>query len=125
MLNDRQIDFRGEPQRLAHDAVVEDGFAVITDAHGASALQRAKIGEHRPFARMSRCGDREDIYNRTALRLLQPGDPLRRVNHGLSVGHATNGSESSGSSCGSAGRDSLLITLPGLAQVDMQVDEAG
>ena len=70
-------------------------------------------------------GDGKDIYHRAALRLLQPRDPLRRVDNGLRVGHAANRSESSGSSGGGAGGDSFLITLTRLAQVDMQIDKAG
>ena len=68
--------------------------------------------------------DESFVAPRAALWLLQPGDPLGRVHNRLRVRHATNGSESSGSSGSRAGRDGLLVTLPGLAQMDMQVNEA-
>ena len=125
VLNHRKIDFGRQAQRFAHHCVAENGLAVVGDGHRARALQTAKVRQHRPFAGMSGGGDRKDVDHGAALRPLQPGDPFRRIDNGLRVGHAADGSESSGSSGGGAGGDGFLVTLPGLAQVNMQIDEAG
>src|SRR4029077_827664 len=85
----------------------------------------AEVGEHCPFAGMGSGGNREHVYYRTALRLLQPRDPLRRVDNRLRVGHAADGSKSSRSGGSGASGNSFLVSLAGLAQVHMQVDEAG
>src|SRR5262249_41092822 len=68
--------------------------------------------------------DRKDIYRCAPLRLLQPCDPIRRIDDRMGIWHAANGGKSSSRSGGSAGGDSFLVTLAGLAQMDMQVDEA-
>ena len=105
--------------------VVEDRFAVVGDCHRSGALQSPKVREHRALAGMGRSSDREDIHDRAALRLLQPRDPVRRVDHGLRVRHAADRGESSGSSCRSAGGDRFFVALAGFSQVNMQINESG
>src|SRR6266849_7134120 len=125
VLNHAKIDLRRQAQRLTHHRVIEDGLAVVGDAHGSGTLQSAEISEHSAFAGMSRGADRENIDHRAALWLLEPGYPVRRVDDGLGIGHATYGSETSGRGGSGPGGDGLLVALAGLAQMDMQVDESG
>ncbi len=120
-----KIDFGRQAHGLSHDAVVENGLAIVADAHRSGPLQRAEVGKYRTFAGMSRGCDRKDVHHRAALRLLQPGDPLRRVNDGLRVGHTAHGSKSSRGCRGRAGGDGFLVALSGFAQMNMQIDEAG
>ncbi len=100
------------------------GLPSSVTRHRPGALQSAEVGEHRAFAGVGGGRDGKDVDHRAALRPLQPRDPLRRVDDGLRVGHAADRSESSGSGRGGAGGDGFLVALPGLAQVNVQVDEA-
>ena len=45
MLHDREIQLSAQNQRLAHDAVFEDGLAVVGDRNCSGGVQRAKVGE--------------------------------------------------------------------------------
>src|SRR6185437_2614054 len=69
MLNHRKVEFRSKPQSFAHDVVVEDGLAVVSDGDCARALQREKIRRRDSLAALRRGGDGKNIHDRAALVL--------------------------------------------------------
>src|SRR6266700_1319603 len=50
MLNNREIDLGGSPQRIPHRGLIQDGLAIVSYRNCARALQRAKIRKHRTLA---------------------------------------------------------------------------
>ena len=126
MLNDREIQFqkRGAWSR-ASTLSLRMGLPSSLTPTAPARWKGAKVGQHRSLAGVSGGSDGKHVYHGAPVRLLQPGDPLRRVNDGLRVGHAAHGSKSSRGCRGRSGGDGFLVTLPGFAQVNMQVDEAG
>ena len=125
VLHHRKIQLGAEAQRHAHHVIVENRLAVVGDGDRSGALQGAEIGERSaPAAARGGC-DRKDVDHRPALGIPQPRHPLRRIDHGRGVGHGANRSESSGGSRGRSAGDGLFVTLARLAQVHVQVDEAG
>ena len=57
--------------------------------------------------------------------MTNPGDPLGAIDYGRGVGHGADRGEASSSGGGGAGGDGLFVALTGLAQVYVEVDEAG
>src|SRR5258708_1951556 len=45
MLHDRQIQFSAEAQSRAHDFVIEDWLAIVSDSDCSGTLQGSEIGE--------------------------------------------------------------------------------
>src|ERR1035438_2236897 len=125
MLHDREIQFRAEAQSHAHDVVVENGLAVVGDGDRSRPLQGAEVGESSALAAPGGGGDGEDVDQGCALGIAEPCDPFRGVNYGRGVGHGADRGEASGSRGGGTGSDGLFVTLAGLAQVNVQVDETG
>ena len=66
--------------------------------------------------------DGKDIHQRAALRSQHPLRDLDRVVDGNGIGHRANGSKTARGRGSGAGDDALLVRLPGLAQMDMQID---
>ena len=125
VLHDGKIQLRTETQSHAHDVIVEDGLAVVGDGDGSGALKCREVGERATFAAAGGGGDGKDIDHGSALGIPQPSDPFRRVDHRRGVGHGADGGETSGGGGGGAGGDGFFVALSGLAQVDVQIDEAG
>ncbi len=125
MLHDREIQFSAQDQRLAHDAVVENGLAVVGDRDGSGGLQRAEIGERGALAAAGRGRNGKHIDDGAALGLTQPLDPLDRIDNRNRIRHGADGSKSARSRSRGAGRNRLFVRLARLAQVHMQIDEAG
>ena len=50
MLHDGEIQLPGQNQRLAHDAVIEDGLAIVGDGDCSRGLERAEVGERGTLA---------------------------------------------------------------------------
>ena len=125
MLDHRKIQLCARAQRFAHDGFIEDRLAVVRDSYCACFLQAAKIGQHGTFAVVGGGCDWENINQGAALGLADPVYPFRGVNHGRGIRHAAYRREPASSGGGGAGRDRFLVTLAGLAQVNMQVNEAG
>src|SRR6185437_8582625 len=74
----------------------------------------------------ARCGGNGKDANRgISLRREHPARRLRRVIYGDGVGHGADGGESAGCGGRRAGCNCLLVSLAGLAQVDVNVDESG
>src|SRR5215470_8408204 len=121
VLNDWETQFRPQPKRFAHDFIAQDGLAIVRDSHRPSPLQGAIVSEHGAFAGLGSRGDWEHIDRRSAFRLLQPGHPLRRIDHRLGVGHAADRTESAGGGGRRAGSNGFFVRLPRLTQVDMQI----
>ena len=89
------------------------------------ALQGSEVGKHGALAGVGGGSDRKDVDHRASLRLLDPGDPFGRVDDGGGVRHAAHGSESASRRRRGSGCDAFLVALAWLAQVDVQIDEAG
>src|SRR5208283_1638268 len=62
---------------------------------------------------------------RAAFWSLHPARDLRRVVYRHGVGHGADGGKPAGRRRGSTCGDSLLVGLSGLAQMHMQINEAG
>ena len=74
-----------------------------------------------------RCsGYGKDIDHRAALAAIASSAVISGESlTGDSVGHGADGSEASGGCRRGSGGDGFFVLLPGLAQMHMQVDEAG
>jgi hypothetical protein len=125
VLDHGQSHARRGGQGLAHDAVFEDGVAVVGDGHCAGGLDGRIVVDGLALRSARGRGDGKDANGRAALRRLHPAGNLRRVVHRDGVGHGRNGGESARRGRRRAGGDGLLVALAGLAQVDVHVDQAG
>src|SRR6202012_4855053 len=70
-------------------------------------------------------GDGEDADGGVALGREHPFGDLGRVVHRNGGGHGADAGEAAGRGGRSAGGDGFLVALAGLAQMDVNVDEAG
>ena len=111
-------------QCLVHDRLAQDGLAVIGDGNRAGGLERAIFGERFPHAAAGRRGDRKHARTGIALGTLHPARGLHRIVDRNGVGHGAYGGESTCGCRGCAGRDGFLVALPGLAQMDVDIDQA-
>ena len=125
VLHHRKIQLSAENQRLAHDAVIEDGLAIVGRRNRSGGLQRAEVGERSALAGAGRGRNGKHIDDRAAFRLTKPFDPLHRIDHRNRVRHGADRGKSTGGSGGRARRDRLFVHLSGLAQVHVQIDKAG
>ena len=125
VLYHREIEFSPEAQSGAHRLVFKDGLAVIGDGYGSGALQSGEIGEFCATGAASGGGDGEHVHDGSAFGIPQPCNPFGGVDHGCGVGHGADGGEaSSGGSRGAAG-NGFFVTLSGLAEVHVKIDESG
>ncbi len=124
VLDNRKAQLSAQPQALAHDVVIENRPAVIGYSHRARALQAAKVREHRAFAGVRRGRNRKHVDHRASLRLAQPVHPLLRIDCRRCIRHAAHGREPARRSRRRAGRNRLFVCLPGLAQMDVQVNQS-
>ena len=76
MLHDREIQLSAQQQSLAHNAVIEDGLAIVGDRNGSGGLQGAEVGKGGALAGARRGSNGKDIDDRAALGLTKPLDPL-------------------------------------------------
>ena len=125
VLHHRNLQPGGGAQGIAHQPVVENRLAVVGHGHRAGSLERGKIRQLLSQAADGRRGDGKDVDQRAALRSLHPARDLRRVVDRHGVGHGADGGESAGRRRRSSGGDGLLVGLSGLAQMHVQIDEAG
>src|SRR5579864_3256747 len=125
MLDYRQVERGRCDQSLAHDLVVEDGLAIIAQGHGPGALEGREVGELFTAAANGRSSNGEDIYVSAASGIKHPARDFRRVVHRVGIRHGADGGKSSGSRGHGAAGDGLFVRLTGLAEMDMNIDEAG
>src|SRR5579863_4458467 len=125
MLNHTEAHAGRSGERLAHHAVFEDGMAIVGDCDGASGFQRGEVIEGLPFGTACGGGDGIDAHVRAAVWGKHPAGDFGCVIHRRGIGHRGDGCESAGGSSGGTRGDGLLVALSGLAQVHMNVDQAG
>src|SRR5438034_141986 len=125
VLNHRDSELCGGLKTGPHDVIMENRLAVVSEADRAGIFQCRKICEsHAQTASCGRC-DGENVHDCAAIWGLYPKVDLRTVIHWDGVGHATNGCESSGCGRSCSGGDGFFVFLSRLAQVDVDIDQAG
>jgi len=107
-----------------HDRLAQDGLAIIGDSHRTGGLERAVFGEGFAHAAAGCRGDRKDARTGIALRTLHPACGFHRIVDGDGVGHGAYGGKSTRRCRCRTGSDRFLVTLPRLAQMDVNVDQA-
>ena len=113
-------------ERAAHQQRRRHRPPVVGKGDAAGGLLLAELGELLALRADRHGADRIDARELRLGRLLQ--DELRDpgvVVHRIGVRHAGDGGEAAGHGGCRAGGDRLLVLLPGLAQVHVDVDEAG
>ncbi len=125
MLNHRKPDFGGQRQRLAHDVVIQNRLAIITQRHRTGFLQPAIIAELFAQATQGCRGDRKDVYHRAAFLVLNPSRHRRRIVDRARIRHRANRGESAGRRRSGSGCNAFLVSLSGFTKVYMKIDEAG
>ena len=115
-------------QRPAHQHRVGDAHAVVGEhPHRRSRVgHRAELGQ--PFTAQPYRHGTNGPYVAVAGLSTEPPDLLDDaggVGDGIGIGHCVDGRESAKRRGGGSGRDRLGVLPTGLAQVSVQVDEAG
>ena len=119
VLNYRKIDF-GRRRSVSRALSLRMGLP--SSLAPTAPARKAPIGQHRSLAgRVAAAGNTFTTAPRSGL--LQPGDPLRRVHHGLRVGHAADGVNPPRlpRHCRWRWFPCSFVRVP---QVNMQIDEA-
>ena len=100
-------------------------MAVIGKHAGALGDHIADLGQGLAFLATSAGTDGADVHEAGGVAL---GDlvahALARVGHGVGVGHGGDVCEATGGSGGGARLDGLLVLVAGVAEVDVDVDQA-
>ncbi len=109
---------------MAHDRVAEDRLAVVGEGHGACPLERGEVSELFAMAADGCSGNRKDVHVRAARGIEHPAGDFSRVIHGAGVGHGADGGKAAGGCGHGAAGDRLFVGLAGLAQVNVNIDEA-
>ena len=128
VLGDDAVERLDVLQRASHQDRVADALAVVgEDPHpGGGVCHRAQLGE---LLALEADGDGADGVDVAVAGLpAQPPDLLddaRGVGDRLGVGHRVDGGEAAHRGGLGAGLDGLGVLATGLAQVGVQVDEAG
>jgi hypothetical protein len=126
VLGDRDAEVPRVEEGAAHQLGVPDRQAVVRDRHRAGAHHLADLGQALPRQPLRHRADRVDARPAGAPRL---GDDVLGhrpvVVDRIGVGHAGDAGEAARRRRPRAALDRLLVLLPRLAQVDVDVDEAG
>lgn len=126
MVHDGEVEHFGVFQGAPHEFVVLDATAVVGEGDDARFGHRADGGEF--FAREA-FGDGpgwEDVDASFGAGFVQyPPDHAGAVDGGGGIGHANDAGEAARCRCFRAAADGFLCGLPRLAEVDMDVDQAG
>ena len=126
MIHHRQIKHFGVFQRAAHEFVVLHAMAVVGDGHDAGAFERADGCEFLARDVFGNGAGDKDIYDAVlGGAFIDEGDGPGVVNGRGRVGHADDRGEAAPRGGGGAGGDVFLCRLTGLAQVDVQINQAG
>src|SRR5271155_4495075 len=126
VVNHRQIQRIAVVHYLAHQARGGYGFAVVADGNDPGIFHRGDFGEGFAFATYGGSADRPDVYGSGSGGAFDDGARDRGVViYRLSIRHAAHGCESATGGGARAGLDGFGHFLAGLAQVAVQIDEAG
>ena len=110
----------------AHDFVILNAMSVVSKGNHAS-VEKGTEGRQL-FTTKALC-DRtgaENIYARFASGFFfDPGDRRRAVGRRIGIRHRDDRGESSRRSCTCSGSDRLLVRLSGLAQMNVDINQAG
>ena len=121
-----QVEAARVLHRAAHHARRRDGPPVVRDGDDAGALHLAHLGQLLALRPLRDRADGEDVGEPGGLRLLDDETGHRRVVvDGVGVRHRADARAAARDGRRRARRDRLLVLLPRLAQVRVQVDEAG
>ncbi len=126
VVDHRQIERAAVIHHLAHQARGGDGLAIVADGDDSGVLHRGDFGERFAFAADRGRADRPDAH--AGCRGGAFDDAARDggvVVHRLRIGHAADGRESAARRGARAGLDGFGHFLAGLAQMAVEVDEAG
>src|ERR1700722_5563164 len=107
-----------------HDRFTENWLAVIADRDGAGRLERAVFGQRFTHAAAGGRRDGKDAGTGIAFDALHPARGFNRIVDRNGVGHGADGGESTRRGCRGSGCNRLLISLPGLPQVNVDIDQA-
>ena len=114
--------FHGPP----HQAGIHHRQAVVADRDGALAAHGSNIGQPLALAALRDRPDRMHVDCRGAASALHDeAGHLRGIVHGLCVGHAAHGGESARRRGAGAALDGFGVFNARLAQMHVDVDEAG
>src|SRR6201996_7533572 len=125
MLDYRQPGGGGGTQDGTHGLVAQDRFAIVAHRDSPGVAQGLVVCENLAHACDGGCANGIDACLCSALRRLHPLRDLGGVIDRKSVGHGGYAGEATGCCCRGAARDGLLVTLPGFAQVDVNINESG
>jgi len=123
--HDRQAGLGRPRQRLAHDRTAPCAVTVVGEP------DRPRRGHARPVRRLrpgtpDRDGaDGIDAHRQAGRPLDDVGDPLRRIECRVGVGHAADRGETAPHRRGRSGLQRLLLGKTRIAQVNVDVDQAG
>ena len=109
----------------AHELVGLHAEAVVGERDDASFLERAVRGELLALHADGDAAGRVNAHGRGGTGGLDELDGAGVVGDGRGVGHAHHGGETAGGGGLRTGEDGLLVRLAGLAEMDVDVDEAG
>ncbi len=125
MLGEGDIEAGAGDQGCAHDVVVEDGLAVVGESNRSRCVEGGHVGELLAERAKGDGGHGEDADGGVAFRgedVLHGGNA---IGDGGGVGHGDDGGDAAEGRGARAGADGLFPGLAGLAEVDVEVDEAG
>ena len=126
VLRDRQPEGARVLQRVAHQPRVGNGVAVVGERDDAGLRQLAGGRELLAGAVARDAAERQHAHGGVFLGLAQHGlDGGAAVERRVRVRHRADGGEATARGRGRAAGDRLLVFEAGLAQVDVQVHEAG
>jgi hypothetical protein len=126
VIHDGQVEHLGVFDGAAHEFVVLDAVAVVGDGDDAGAFERADGGEGLALHADGDAAGGENFHDGVAANgVVDVLDGAGVVGDGRRVGHAHDGGEPAGGGGAGAGGDGFLMRLAGLAEVDVDVDEAG
>ncbi len=126
VVNHRQIERIAVVHDLAHQARGGYGLAVVADGDDSGIFHRGDFGKGFAFAAYGGRADRPDVHGSGSGGAFDDGARDGGVVvHGLSIRHAADGCESAASGRTRAGFDGFGHFLAGLAQVAVEIDEAG
>ena len=126
VLRDRQPEGARVLEGVAHQPRVGDGVAVVGERDDAGLRQLAGGREFLAGAVARDAAERQHAHGCVLLGLAQHGlDGGAAVQRRVRVGHRTDRGEAAARGGGRAAGDRLLVLEAGLAQVDVQIHEAG
>lgn len=127
MGHDREVQLHTELHRLGHHQGVLDRIRLVAGGDDSGPFHGREIRELLPFHTARQCSHRchEDASRLGRCRSVEDEIDQRRViERRIGVGHAADGRISGRGRGLGTGGDGLPVGLPGLAKMDMGVDEA-